>query len=94
MMQIFYGFHLWPFDSSCGGYRWFLWDGSFGGCGMALSGLCVLCVCVCVCVWVGGWGVLGCAKVESSARAPRLPRFILLVRLSDTLLVISILDSV
>ena len=74
--------------------------GAIGGsCGMALSGAVVWpflgsACCVCVCGWVGGWGVLGCAKVESSARAPRLPRFILLVSLSDTLLVISILDSV
>ena len=33
-------------------------------------------------------------KVESSARAPRLPRFIQLVSFSVTLLVISILDIV
>ena len=60
-----------------------LWDGPFRA----------LCVCVCVCVCVGG-GLCVVPKVESSARAPRLPRFILLVSLSDTLLVVSILEIV
>ena len=46
--------------------------------GMVLSGL-----------WGGLWAVY---KVESSAWAPRLPRFILLPSFSDTLLVVSILD--
>ena len=36
--------------------------------------------------------LLAVSKVESSARGPRLPRFILLGRFSDTLLVVSILD--
>ena len=41
----------------------------------------------------GLWGsLLAVSKVESSARGPRLPRFILLGRFSDTLLVVSILD--
>ena len=38
----------------------------------------------------GLWAV---AKVKTSVRAPRLPRFILLVNFNDTLLVVSILDS-
>ena len=70
--------------------------GAIGGsCGMALSGAVGWpfpgSVCVCVCV---GGGLCVVPKVESSARAPRLPRFILLVSLSDTLLVVSILDIV
>ena len=74
--------------------------GAIGGsCGMALSGAVgwpfpgSVCVCVCVCVCMGG-GLCIVPKVESSARAPRLPRFILLVSLSDTLLVVSILEIV
>ena len=55
---------------------------------VALSGLCVcvcvcVCMCVCVCVCVcgggdgGGWGCFwAVSKVQSSARAPRLPRYI------------------
>ena len=72
--------------------------GAIGGsCGMALSGAVggpvpgSVCVCVCVCM---GGGMCIVPKVESSARAPRLPRFILLVSLSDTLLVVSILEIV
>ena len=44
-------------------------------------------------LWGGGqgWAV---TKVESSARAPRLPTFILLLSFSGTLLVVSILDIV
>ena len=65
-----------------------------GGCGR--SGLCV------DCGWV--WPFLGCwgggcglcpgsrARRSRSARAPRLPWFILLGSFSDTLLVVSILD--
>ena len=40
----------------------------------------------------GLWGSLLAVSKESSARGPRLPRFILLGRFSDTLLVVSILD--
>ena len=39
---------------------------------------------------LGRGGFWAASKVESSARAPRLPRFILLVSLSDILLVVSI----
>ena len=50
-------------------------------------------------LWVGGWmgvGVLvGCAQSrELGGRAARLLRFILLVSLSDTLLVVSMVDIV
>ena len=38
-------------------------------------------------------GLWALAKVKTSVRAPRLPRFILLVNFNDTLLVVSILDS-
>ena len=41
---------------------------------------------------VGGLWVV--SIIESSGRAPELPRFILLVSFSDTLLVVSILDIV
>ena len=51
---------------------------------------------------VGGWPFPGCrggglwavSKTGSSARAPCLQRFILLVSFRDTLLVVSILDIV
>ena len=59
---------------------------------LALSMLCV-CVCVCVCV-AGGGGLWAVCKVESSAGVPCLPRFIRLASFSDTLLVVSILDTV
>ena len=60
------------------------WDLGLGDMALALSGL-----------WaVGGrGGLLDCAqKWEHGARAPRLPRFILLVSFSYTVLVVSILD--
>ena len=42
-----------------------------------------------------GWGSLwALSKVEDSAHAPRLPRFILQVNVSDTLLVVSLLQSI
>ena len=41
-----------------------------------------------------GEGLWTVSKVESLARAPRLPRFILLISFSDTLLVVSTLDIV
>ena len=42
---------------------------------------------------VGGGGLAGCVQSrEFGACAPRLPRFILLVNFSDTLLVVSILE--
>ena len=53
--------------------------GSFWS-GMAFSGM-----------WGDLWAV---SKVESSVRAPCLPRFILLESFSDTLLVVSVLDIV
>ena len=60
------------------GGGWYLCGGSHPRGSSALSGL---------------WGsLLAVSKVESSARGPRLPRFILLGRFSDTLLVVSILD--
>ena len=40
-------------------------------------------------LWGSLWAV---SKVEGSAHAPRLPRFVLLGSFSDTLLVVSILD--
>ena len=40
----------------------------------------------------GGGGLWAVSKVESSARAPRLPRFIQLVSFIDTLLVVWTLD--
>ena len=43
---------------------------------------------------VGGECLWSVSKVESSARAPRLPSFILLVSFSDSLLAVSILDIV
>ena len=59
--------------------------------GLALSGLCV-------CVgWEGGgrgWLVDCVQRQELGARMPLFPSFILLVRFSDTLLVVSILDIV
>ena len=42
-------------------------------------------------LWGSVWAV---SKVESSARALHLPRFIMLASFSDTLLVVSILDIV
>ena len=50
--------------------------------------------CVCVCVAGVGRGLWAVCKVESSARMPCLPRFIRLASFSDTLLVVSILDTV
>ena len=41
-----------------------------------------------------GEGLWAVSKVESLACVPRLPRFILLISFSDTLLVVSILDIV
>ena len=41
---------------------------------------------------VGRGGLMGIDQVESSARAPCLPRFILRGSFSDTLIVVSILD--
>ena len=60
--------------------------------GLALSGLCV-------CVgWGGGGGggwLVDCVQRQVlRARMPLFPSFILLVRFSDTLLVVSILDIV
>ena len=44
---------------------------------------------------VGGGGLVGCVQSrELGARAPCLPRFILLGSFSDTLLVVSILDMI
>ena len=40
----------------------------------------------------GGGGVLWAGSMALRARAPRFPRFILLVSFNDTLLVVSILD--
>ena len=58
-----------------------------GGGVLGLSGLCV-----CVCV---GVGAVGCVQIrELGTCAPSLPRFILLVSFSDTLLVVSVLDIV
>ena len=69
------------------------WPG--GGLGCPFPGSVCVCVCVCVCVWGGGGeGLWAVSKVDNSARAPRLPRFILLKSFSDTLLVVSILDRV
>ena len=53
-----------------------------------------VCVCVCVCVAGVGRGLWAVSKVESLARIPCLPRFIRLASFSDTLLVVSILDTV
>ena len=59
--------------------------------------------CVCVCWWGGGGGgregwIGACGLCPMSrARcmcAPRLPRFILQVNFSDTLLMVSILDMI
>ena len=44
--------------------------------------------------WGRGGGLWAVSKVESSARAPRLPRFIQLVSFIDTLLVVWTLDIV
>ena len=41
---------------------------------------------------IGGGGVLWAGSMALRARAPRFPRFILLVSFNDTLLVVSILD--
>ena len=50
--------------------------------------VCVcVCVCVCMCVCVGGEGLRNVSKVGSGARVPRLPRIILFVSSSGTLLV-------
>ena len=80
---------FWP----AGGLQWCFACGPGGGAllvvavavgsfwsGMAFSGM-----------WGDLWAV---SKVESSVRAPCLPRFILLESFSDTLLVVSILDIV
>ena len=43
----------------------------------------------------GGGGLVGCVQSrELCARTPRLPKFVLLVNFSDTLLVFSILNIV
>ena len=58
-----------------------------------------MCVCVCVCVCLcgkreGRGGSCGLSlKLELDTRAPRLPRFILLISFSDTLLVVSIVAA-
>ena len=80
-----------------GDYWWFLWglavfvglgDGSFLG--------------VCVCVgggggggegWIGACGLCPMSRARCMC-APRLPRFILQVNFSDTLLMVSILDMI
>ena len=81
----------WVIDGSCGNYGSFL---AWGWPRMSLSGLSV-CVCVCACgAGGGGEGLWAVSKVDNSARAPHLPRFILLKSFSDTLLVVSILDRV
>ena len=59
--------------------------------GLALSGLCV---CVGWGGGAGGWLVDCVQRQELRACMPLLPSFILLVRFSDTLLVVSILDIV
>ena len=68
------------------------WPGD--GLGCPFPGSVCVCVCVCVCGVGGGEGLWAVSKVDNSARAPRLPRFILLKSFSDTLLVVSILDRV
>ena len=54
-----------------------------------------MCVCVCVCVKrEGRGGSCGLSlKLELDTRAPCLPRFILLISFSDTLLVVSIVAT-
>ena len=64
----------------------------FSGCGQIRS---------CMQIWsnllkksLARGGLWAVSNVESSVRAPRIPRFILLGSFSDTLLVVSILDIV
>ena len=81
ILGVVYDCHLSAVLQSWGGYWWFLlgiWV--LFGLGLALSVL-----------WGSLWAV---SKVDRSARAPCLPRFILLGSFSDTLLVVSILDIV
>ena len=74
---------IWVAFAVWGGCWWFLWDLLvLIGLGVALSGL----------LGAGGGGLWAVSKVESSARAPRLPRFIQLVSFIDTLLVVWTLD--
>ena len=69
------------------------------------SGLCLpgdgpfRCVCLYGCMGRGGGWWIGASGLCAGSRArctcpPRLPRFILLINFSDTLLVVSILDLI
>ena len=81
ILGVVYDCHLSAVLQSWGSYWWFLlgiWV--LFGLGLALSVL-----------WGSLWAV---SKVDRSARAPCLQRFILLGSFSDTLLVVSILDIV
>ena len=95
----------WASVALCLWFRLWTWSviaiwGRFCGPGVVVGGSCGGCVSLLAWGWpfpgwAGRWGGLwAVSKVESSARAPRLPRFIQLVSFIDTLLVVWTLDIV